>query len=79
MAEVKCVKCGRVEAALEKAPFGGTLGEKILQSICGSCWKEWTDTQIKIINEYQLNMIDEKARNYLRDQMKLFLNLDSLT
>jgi Fe-S cluster biosynthesis and repair protein YggX len=78
MAEVKCVKCGLTAAALERAPFTGSLGEKIAQNVCQSCWKEWTDTQIKVINEYQLNLVDEKARNYLRDQMKIFLNLNSL-
>ena len=37
----------------------------------------WQDMQIKIINEYRLNLGDKKDYHVLIEQMYLFLNLKS--
>jgi len=60
---------------MEKAPFRGALGQKILESTCRECWAEWLAMQTKIINEYRLSLGDPRGQEMLDQQLKLFLNL----
>lgn len=73
---VQCVKLGKELPGLEKAPFPGELGEKIYESISQEAWDLWQkDMQIKVINEYRLNMGNAEHYNLLLEQMQAFLNL----
>src|SRR5262249_46434726 len=36
-----CRRCGGAGPKLTERPFKGPLGEKILATVCASCWKEW--------------------------------------
>jgi len=76
MTTVTCRRCGQSREALEKAPFRGALGEKILASTCPSCWTEWRANQTIIINEYRLSLGDPKSQERLDREMKTFLNLE---
>jgi len=74
---VKCIKLGRELPGLEKPPFPGELGKQIFENISAEAWLQWkNDLQIKILNEYRLNMSDPKDYQTLMQQMKLFLNLE---
>ncbi|MCB0336972.1 MAG: oxidative damage protection protein, partial [Bdellovibrionales bacterium] len=69
-------KLGRELPALEKPPFPGELGLQIFESISAEAWRMWKDDmQIKVLNEYRLNMGDPEDYQTLVDQMLLFLNL----
>ena len=58
---VNCVKLGKMLPGLEKAPFGGELGKRIFESVSRDAWLSWkNDMQIKVLNEYRLNMGDPK-------------------
>lgn len=71
-----CSKLKREMPALEKAPVPGPLGEEIRQKVSAEAWSMWSkDMMIKVINEYRLDLTDEKAYNFLIDQMKAFLGL----
>lgn len=73
---VQCVKFGQPLPGLKKPPFKGELGEKIYNQISQKAWDLWSkDMQIKVLNEYRLNMGDPKDYQVLVDQMLLFLNL----
>jgi len=73
---VKCVKFGEELPGLAKPPFAGEIGDKIFQSVSQKAWELWEkDMQIKVINEYRLNMGEEKDYNMLVEQMLAFLNL----
>ncbi len=73
---VQCVKLGRELPGLEKPPFPGEMGQKIFDSVSAEAWKSWReDMQIKVLNEYRLNMGDPKDYEKLVNQMLLFLNL----
>ena len=73
---VKCKKLNRDLPGLEKPPFGGEMGQKIYDNISADAWKMWRDDmQIKVINEYRLNMGLKKDYDVLVDQMLTFLNL----
>jgi Fe-S cluster biosynthesis and repair protein YggX len=73
---ILCKKLNQELPQLEKAPFPGEIGNKIFTSISAKAWSMWKDDmQIKVLNEYRLNMGDPKDYQKLVDQMLLFLNL----
>ena len=74
---VQCKKLGKELPGLEKAPFGGPTGKLIFDSISAEAWGMWKEMQIKVINEYRLNMGDKKDYQVLVDQMLAFLGLSA--
>jgi Fe-S cluster biosynthesis and repair protein YggX len=73
---VHCRKFDKEMPGLEKPPFAGAVGEQIFATVSAEAWKQWSeDMQIKVLNEYRLNMGDPKDYQVLVDQMMLFLNL----
>ena len=75
MAEVRCSRCGSTAAGLERAPLPGGHGERVLAQTCNACWEEWKGTQVKLINEYRLNVTDPGHFERLMTEMTAFLNL----
>ncbi|MCB0317688.1 MAG: oxidative damage protection protein [Bdellovibrionales bacterium] len=79
MTEVKTVHCKKLKEelpGLAKPPFPGEIGEQIFNNISAKAWSMWVDDfQIKVLNEYRLNMGDPKDYQALVEQMLLFLNL----
>lgn len=73
---VHCTKYNKDLPGLDKAPFGGEVGKRIFDTISQQAWKEWQDMQIKILNEYRLNMSDKKDYQFLIDQMMTFLGFN---
>jgi len=74
--KVQCLKLQCESEGLEALPFQGELGQKIFDSISKEAWALWEDDMmIKIINEYRLNLSEEKDYNTLLEQMSAFLNL----
>lgn len=77
---VFCTKFGKELPGLAKPPFPGPIGQKIFDSVSEQAWKAWReDMQIKVLNEYRLNMSDPKDYEALTKQMLLFLNLEAGT
>lgn len=73
---VFCSKFQKELPGLEKAPFGGEMGTTIFEKVSAEAWKLWKDDmQIKVLNEYRLNMADKNDYQKLVEQMLLFLNL----
>lgn len=73
---VKCAKLGKELPGLEKPPFPGELGQRIYENVSQEAWSMWKDDmQIKVLNEYRLNMGDKRDYEVLLDQMCVFLNL----
>lgn len=74
---VVCSKFKRELPGLEKAPFAGDMGKKIYDSVSQEAWGQWNkDAQIKVLNEYRLNMGDPRDYKVLVDQMLRFLGLE---
>jgi Fe-S cluster biosynthesis and repair protein YggX len=69
---VQCVKLNQDLEALDRAPYPGELGERILANVSKQGWQLWLDHQTMLINENNLNMLDEKAQSYLKEQMEKF-------
>jgi len=71
---VRCQKPGEPPAA-GRVPFPAAVKEKVVSSVCSSCWKEWEGMEIKVINEYRLNFIDPEHRAMLQRACLEFLNV----
>ena len=73
---VNCRKLGKELPGLEKPPFAGEIGQKIYTQISAEAWSMWkNDMQIKVLNEYRLDMGDKRDYETLIEQMLIFLNL----
>jgi Fe-S cluster biosynthesis and repair protein YggX len=70
---VHCAKLGIEAEALEYAPWPGPLGQRIYAEISKPAWQQWLDHQTMLINEYRLNPLDPKARQFLGGEMEKFL------
>ena len=79
MTTIYCIKLNKELEGLEKAPYPGELGKKILNSVSKEAWQMWLDHQTMLINENNLNLFDESSQKYLKDQMgKYFFSDDDL-
>ncbi|ABL02310.1 Fe(II) trafficking protein YggX [Candidatus Ruthia magnifica str. Cm (Calyptogena magnifica)] len=72
MNTVKCIKLGQQLEALDRAPYPGELGQKILSNVSKQGWKLWLEYQTMLINENNLNLMDSNAQSYLKEQMDKF-------
>jgi len=71
-----CSKYKQELEGLEKAPFPGPLGKKIFENVSNKAWVEWKeDIQIKVLNEYRINVGDPEGHKMLMEQMQLYLGL----
>ncbi len=72
---IECSRCGREGEAMAQPPMPTALGTEVQNHVCPECWREWLRTQVMLINEYRLNLVDPQARAALEGQMRAFLNL----
>lgn len=70
---VQCVKLGKEAEGLDSPPFPGEKGQKIFDSVSKEAWQLWQQRQTMLINEHRLSVVDPEAREYLEQQMQLFL------
>ena len=79
MTTLYCIKLNKELEGLERAPYPGELGKKILNSVSKEAWQMWLDHQTMLINENNLNLFEESSQKYLKDQMeKYFFSDDDL-
>ncbi len=69
---VKCVKLGVEAEGLDFPPLPGELGQRILENVSKEAWQGWIKQQTMIINENRLNLSEEAARRYLRQQLEYY-------
>jgi len=72
-AMVNCVKLGKEAEGLERMPYPGDLGKRILENISAEAWQQWMQQQTMLINEYRLTPIDPKHRQMIESEMVKFL------
>ena len=73
MSDIQCARCGKHAPQLPSPPTPGELGNKVYDSICQDCWKEWLRQQTALINHHGLNLRDPKAKAFLTEQTEAFL------
>ena len=74
---ITCGRCGREAEppARQRIGFAGPVRDRILQSICAECWKEWEGVEVKVINEYRLSFLDPQHREMLQKACLDYLKL----
>jgi Fe-S cluster biosynthesis and repair protein YggX len=68
-----CARCAQSGDRLAAPPLPTELGNRIYDSVCSRCWKEWLKEQTAMINHYALNLLDPKAKTFLTEQTEAFL------
>lgn len=69
---IQCVKLNCEAEGLDFPPVPGELGQKLLANVSKEAWSAWLNHQTMIINENRLNLADESARRYLRQQLEYY-------
>lgn len=75
MSEITCSRCGSTAPGLPRAPLPGDAGRLVLEQTCAACWEAWKTTQVKLINEYRLDVLDPAHFERLIVEMRAFLGL----
>ncbi len=79
MTTLLCIKLNKELEALDRAPYPGKLGIKILENVSREAWQMWLNHQTMLINENNLNLLEDSSQNYLKEQMeKYFFDNDNL-
>lgn len=76
MTTVYCKKLHQKLPALSFSPFPGPLGEKLTNEISQQAWDMWLAHQTKLINEYRLDPLETKSKDFLHKEMMAFLYHD---
>jgi Fe-S cluster biosynthesis and repair protein YggX len=69
---VHCCKLKRDAEGMLKAPFPGALGERIFNEVSKEAWNMWLSHQTMLINEYRLNLLEFKSREFLKEEMQKY-------
>ena len=82
MTTLFCIKLNKELKSLDRAPYPGKLGIKILENVSSEAWQMWLDHQTTLINENNLNLFEASSQSYLKEQMEKYFfdsdNLDSI-
>jgi len=79
MNTVKCILLEKELESLDRAPYPGELGKKILTNVSKEGWQKWLEFQTMLINENNLNLMDPGAQAYLKEQLeKFFFDRDNI-
>ncbi len=70
---VNCVVLKREAEGLARVPWPGELGKRIYENVSKQAWQGWLEHQTMLMNEYRLNALDPKAREFLTKEMEKFL------
>jgi Fe-S cluster biosynthesis and repair protein YggX len=55
----------------------GPLGARILREVCARCWQDWTEMEVRVINELRLDFMKPEALEILERHQREFLALPS--
>ncbi len=69
---VNCVVLKKEAEGLDKSPYPGELGQRILENASKEAWGMWMKQQTMLMNENKLSPIDPKHRQFLLDEMEKF-------
>lgn len=67
-----CCKLKEEAEGMQKPPFPGILGEKIFNEVSKKAWNMWLSHQTMLINEYRLNLIEAKSREFLKEELQKY-------
>jgi Fe-S cluster biosynthesis and repair protein YggX len=57
---------------MDFAPLPGALGKRLYDSVSKEAWQGWLRYQTMLINENRLSLADQRARQYLTQQLEAY-------
>lgn len=69
---VNCVVLKKEAEGLDKAPYPGEIGQRILENASKEAWQIWMKQQTMLMNENKLSPMDPKHRQFLVEEMEKF-------
>ena len=69
---VHCIKLNTEAEGLDRAPYPGEIGQKILEQVSKAAWGEWLKHQTMLINENRLSPINREHRAFLEQEMEKY-------
>jgi len=69
---VHCVKLDKDLDGMEKVPFRGDLGQRILDNVSAQAWKSWLEHSKMLINEYRLDLTSESGQRLWMTECEKF-------
>ena len=69
---VNCVILKKEAEGLDRAPYPGEIGQRILESASKEAWAMWMKQQTMLMNENKLSPMDPKHRQFLVEEMEKF-------
>ena len=69
---VHCVKLDKDLEGLEKAPFKGELGQRLLDNVSAQAWRSWLEHSKMLINEYRLDLTSETGQRLWMTECEKF-------
>ena len=82
MPEIHCLRCDKTAEMMADNLFLGKLEKDVKKNVCQDCWNEWNrpgGVKTMVINEFQLNLGDENARETLKNHLRSFFKLPGAT
>ena len=67
---VNCIKLKKEAEGLDKAPYPGELGQRILEQVSKEAWQGWLRHQTILINENRLSPVNPEHRAFLEKEME---------
>jgi Fe-S cluster biosynthesis and repair protein YggX len=69
---VQCIKLCREAEGLDFPPLPGALGKRVFDNVSKEAWQGWLRYQTMLINENRLSLADQRARQYLTQQLEAY-------
>lgn len=69
---VNCVILKKEAEGLDRAPYPGEIGQRILENASKEAWTMWMKQQTMLMNENKLSPMDPKHRQFLVEEMEKF-------
>ena len=69
---INCVILKKEAEGLDRAPYPGEIGQRILESASKEAWAMWMKQQTMLMNENKLSPMDPKHRQFLVNEMEKF-------
>ena len=70
MTILHCIKLDKDLESLDRAPYPGELGKRILENVSKEAWQMWIDHQTMLINENNLNLFETSSQIILKNKWK---------
>lgn len=67
---VNCIKLKKEAEALDRAPYPGEMGQRILENVSKEAWQMWLAHQTMLINENRLTPFEPEAKKFLKQEME---------